>query len=247
MYNLFNSIQSIAFHEGGKRHKENVAKRLTEISRQSAKDDRAQQKIDQQMRQMEDAAMRAYAGDVSRGADMTSRAIAAFNGIAGGSGSSGSSGSRTAGNAIGPQLVDYADDEDDDSETVKANGVVPGPAKLPRRAIDPLMPPIDVLEEEERAKREQMRRRANGLPPTTDSAGNPVVENSMWCEAKSDEGHTYYWNVKTNETVWEKPKEGYMTLKEYNRINQVALRQQELKQQEDSMFMRGNADEIVAK
>lgn len=246
------SIQSIAFHEGGKRHKENVAKRLNEISRQSAKDDRAQQKMDQQMRQMEDAAMRAYAGDISRGADMTSRAIAAFNGMAGGVSASSGSGSRGpasgAGSAIGPQLVDYADDDDDDqSDTVKANGVVPGPAKIPRRAIDPLMPPVDVLEEEERARREQMRRRANGLPPTTDSAGNPVIENSMWCEAKSDEGHTYYWNVKTNETVWEKPKEGFMTLKEYNRINQVALRQQEMKQQEDSLFMRGNADEIVAK
>lgn len=25
-----------------------------------------------------------------------------------------------------------------------------------------------------------------------------VKENSLWCEAKTDEGHTYYWNVKTN-------------------------------------------------
>lgn len=228
-----------------------MAKRLTEISRQSAKDDRAQQKMDQQMRQMEDAAMRAYAGDISRGADMTSRAIAAFNGNAGGSASTGS-GSRSSagggGSLIGPQLVDYADDDDDEqSDTVKANGVAPGPAKIPRRAVDPLMPPVDVFEEEERARREQMRRRASGLPAITDSEGNVIKENSMWCEAKSDEGHTYYWNVKTNETVWEKPKEGYMSLKEYNQINQVAVRQQEMKQQEDSMFMRGNADEIVAK
>lgn len=226
-----------------------MAKRLSEISRQSAKDDRAQQKVDQQMRQMEDAAMRAYAGDISRGADMTSRAIASFNVMAGG-GSASRGGSSAGGTgSIGPQLVDYADDEEgDQSETVKLNNaVVPGPAKMPRRAIDPMMPPIDVMEEEERAKREQMRRRAAGLPPTTDSAGNVVVENSMWCEAKSDEGYTYYWNVKTNETIWEKPKEGYMTLKEYNHINQVALRQQEIKHKEDSMFMRGNADEIVAK
>lgn len=199
--------------------------------------------------------MRAYAGDISRGADMTSRAIAAFNVMAGnstaavgGSRSSAGGSGASGGVGIGPQLVDYADDDEDDerSDTVNTKGVLPGPAKMPRRAIDPMMPPVDVLEEEERAKWERMRRRAAGLPPI-DPSTTTVVENSMWCEAKSDDGNTYYWNVKTNETVWEKPKEGFMTLKEYNRINQVALRQQELQQQEESMFMRGNADEIVAK
>lgn len=54
------SLQSISFHEGGKRHQANVAKRISELGKQSVKDERAKQKVDQQIRQMEDAAMKAY-------------------------------------------------------------------------------------------------------------------------------------------------------------------------------------------
>lgn len=43
------------------------------------------------------------------------------------------------------------------------------------------------------------------------------------------------------------PKEGYMTLEEYNRLNKLAEAQQQLQLHKESMFMRGNADEIVAK
>lgn len=259
--------QSISFHEGGKRHRENVAKRLNDISKQSAQDERAQQKVDQQMRQMEDAANRAYAADISRGADMTSRAIAAFNaaagvapavprsggGASGGGGGGSAGGGRTASSAsssavIGPQLSSGCADDDDEqlrqADAVRTNGARPGPAALPRRAIDPMMPPLDVLEAEERERRERMRRR--GIVPDEEREA-PPPENSMWCEAKSDDGHTYYWNVKTNETVWTEPPEGFMTLREYERINQVALQQQAVQQQQESDFMRGNADEIVAK
>ncbi len=37
-----------------------MAKRITELGKQSVKDERAKQKMDQQIRQMEDAAMKAY-------------------------------------------------------------------------------------------------------------------------------------------------------------------------------------------
>lgn len=256
--------QSIAFHEGGKRHKENVAKRLSEISKQSAKDERAQEKVDQQLRQMEDAAMRAYAGDISRGADMTSRAIAAFNTIAGlpngaSSSSSASSSSAIAATTqqsassakhtggIGPQLP--AANEADDAFRRGNSNTRPGPAVIPRRAVDPMMPPADVLEQEERDRRERQRRQQQRGPNYVqhEERAAPVPENSMWCEAKSDDGHTYYWNVKTNATVWEEPAEGYMTLREYERINEVALQQQAVQQAEDSAHLRNNADEIVAK
>lgn len=43
------------------------------------------------------------------------------------------------------------------------------------------------------------------------------------------------------------PKEGYMTLEEYNRLNKLAEAKQQLQLYKESMFMRGNADEIVAK
>ncbi|KAJ6649790.1 WW domain-binding protein 4 [Pseudolycoriella hygida] len=164
---------------------------------------------------MEDAAMKAYAADISRGADMTSQAINAFAAL----------------------------QESSAEATVKTHSQMPGPSALPARAIDPLMPPIDVLEEEEQEKRERMKKKGEVKSWTNETEAT----QSMWCEAKSDEGHTYFWNVKTGDTKWEVPKEGYMTLEEYNRLNKLAEAQQQLQLHKESMFMRGNADEIVAK
>ncbi|XP_046458330.1 WW domain-binding protein 4-like isoform X2 [Daphnia pulex] len=36
----------------------------------------------------------------------------------------------------------------------------------------------------------------------------------VWHEALSPEGYSYYWNVETNETCWEAPAEGFVTLME---------------------------------
>lgn len=180
-------FQSISFHENGKKHKLNVAKRITEISKQSIKDEKAQQKVDMQMRQMEDAAMRAYALDICNGADMTSKAI---NALHGGTDSTNNESSTASASAsmpfVGPSPT---------VETIRTNGMRPGPAALPARAIDPMLPPIDIMEEEEKAKRERMKRKNEAKPwESLDDVGN----SSMWCEAKSDDGDTYYWNVKTN-------------------------------------------------
>lgn len=87
--------------------------------------------------------------------------------------------------------------ESSSEATVKTHSQLPGPSALPSRAIDPLMPPIDVLEEEEQEKRERMKKRGE-----VNSWGNEAESTeSMWCEAKSDDGHTYYWNVKTGGTI----------------------------------------------
>lgn len=115
------------------------------------------------MRQMEDAAMKAYAADISRGGDITTQTL----------------------NAMVAATTAEAEEA-----SVTAHQAVPGPSALPRRAIDPMLPPIDVLEEEERNKREKMKRKPGG-------GGQAGHDPSMWVEAKSDEGHTYYWNVKT--------------------------------------------------
>lgn len=48
------SLQSIAFHENGKRHKENVAKRLSEISKKSAQDAKHKVQMDKDFKKMEE-------------------------------------------------------------------------------------------------------------------------------------------------------------------------------------------------
>lgn len=112
--------------------------------------------------------MRAYAQDISRGGDITTQELNA---------------------AVAAAEASY-----EDEATTATNRMAPGPSAIPRRAIDPMLPPIDVLEDEERAKRAKMKRKANG------QLGSEAKDQSMWVEAKSDEGHTYYWNVKSGGT-----------------------------------------------
>lgn len=53
--------------------------------------------------------------------------------------------------------------------------------------------------------------------------------------------------MKLLESVWEAPKEGYMTIEEYNRLNLVYEAKTEQQLHEESKFMRENADELASK
>jgi len=70
-------FQSVEFHEKGRRHQENVKKKLKTISRNSAKTQREMDKVDSTLKRMEAAAMAAYRKDVegNASADLTSIAI----------------------------------------------------------------------------------------------------------------------------------------------------------------------------
>lgn len=82
------------------------------------------------------------------------------------------------------------------------------------------------------------------------AAVNPadeVKDPSLWCEARTEDGDTYYWNVKTNESKWVKPKEGFLTLAEYEKLNEVAIKQQEDRQHQEMKSSIENANEIASK
>ncbi|KAK0181500.1 hypothetical protein PV327_003779 [Microctonus hyperodae] len=68
---------SIEFHEGGKKHKENVAKRLKEMHRNSAKSAKMNKKFEKSIETMEKAAMAAYKKDVEENSllDITAKEI----------------------------------------------------------------------------------------------------------------------------------------------------------------------------
>ncbi|KAH8282984.1 hypothetical protein KR054_011396, partial [Drosophila jambulina] len=200
---LSDNKASVAFHESGKRHKLNVAKRITDISRSSEKSERERQKMDAEIRKMEEAAMKSYAQDVHAHGDMTARSINTVMRATAAAASSSSGGA----------------------------------SSQRQRQVDPMR--LEGLSDEE-----EDTRRVN-ISKVAESAAVP--EASLWVEGKSDEGHTYYWNVKTNESVWKKPKEGFLSYEEYERINQLAVDQQELSQAEESRRFRENADEEVAR
>jgi WW domain-binding protein 4 len=51
----------------------------------------------------------------------------------------------------------------------------------------------------------------------------------------------------STESAWEKPKEGFMTVKEYEKLNDIAIAKQEEEQVRESKYTVENADELAAK
>lgn len=66
---------SIEFHERGKRHKENVQKRLEEIGRKGQEEYEAKQQEGDFLKAMEEAALKAYKNDIEQNPDMTGSKI----------------------------------------------------------------------------------------------------------------------------------------------------------------------------
>lgn len=160
------------------------------MGKKSEADRKAEHKMQEEIRKMNDAAMQSYAQDISIGADLSSRAINRAN----------------AKKAVDPMaLANYESDEEF------------GP---------------------------NVSKKAAAAAAATATV---VKEPSLWCEAKTDDGDTYYWNVKTNESVWTKPKEGFMSLKEYEKLNEIAIQQQQIQQQQELRHTVENADEIASK
>ncbi|XP_058835524.1 WW domain-binding protein 4 [Topomyia yanbarensis] len=217
---------SIQFHESGRRHQQNVQKRLTDITRNSYKQQKEQGKIDAELKKMNDAAMKAYMQDVTAGADISSRALAEQQRTEAAAAAAAIAESEAAGPSVGPRV----------------------PKKKIGREADPFYIPGDFSDEEgsgpskvtaaaiaEAAKKKRLEEISK------------MGHGSLWVEAVSEEGYTYYWNVKTNASAWEPPKEGFMKKEEYAKITQMALQKQEEALKQEVKFEVDNAHEIAAK
>lgn len=215
---------SIQFHENGKRHQQNVQKRITEISRNSYKAQQEQHKIDADLKKMNDAAMKAYMQDISAGADISSRELYEKQ-------------KQEAAEEAASQAIENAGPS--------TSGIGPAAPSKPRkkgREADPLyMAGIDSDDESEAGKRKAAtkKRRIEEVA----NAGN----GSMWVEAESDEGYPYFWNVKTGESIWEAPKEGFMKKAEYEKLSKIAWQKQRETAESTSKYELENADEIAAR
>lgn len=148
---------SIEFHEKGRRHKENVSKRLKAIQKKSRRDEKETVRIDAALQHMEAAALEAYRKDVESNADLTSIAI---------------------------------------NKKVQEDN-------------------LEI------------------------SSGKKI-----WHEAKSDSGQTYYWNILTNESIWEPPSEGYLSIVEQKEAaNELTKKQMKNVQKHQQMQGRLRLEE----
>lgn len=64
----------------------------------------------------------------------------------------------------------------------------------------------------------QQLRIEKDLMASTCASRSSNVSATDWYEAVSDEGYHYFWNTKTNESVWEKP-EHYISLEEQDQLD----------------------------
>ncbi|NP_001280281.1 WW domain-binding protein 4 [Acyrthosiphon pisum] len=72
---------SIQFHENGKRHQISVAKRLVDIKKNSAIERKEEQKMEMDMKRMEQNAMKAYYNDITNNPDYSSQVLIKEKGL----------------------------------------------------------------------------------------------------------------------------------------------------------------------
>ncbi|XP_012531990.1 WW domain-binding protein 4 [Monomorium pharaonis] len=226
---------SIDFHEGGKKHKENVSKRLKEIHKNSAKQAKQNKKLEDDIKKMENAAMAAYLKDVENNTrDMTAQRI------------------------IKEKL-----NRVETKETPQNYNRMPpaAPETIPRFKCEQFSPKVDPCDPITLSKaapsfpRVQQHSGENRTPGKskagkTKGKGKKTQEDDrltapvrkLWYEARSPEGYTYYWHIETNESVWEPPEEGYMTIAEQEEEAKEEMLQRELLEQLDREEATEKAD-----
>ncbi|KAF6210265.1 hypothetical protein GE061_013369 [Apolygus lucorum] len=148
---------SIQSHENGKRHKENVAKKLSAMSKKSVQLHKESLEIDKDMKKMEEAAMKAYLNDMKSNPDFTSQ-----------------------------QII----------QTLEERGELHRLDEVEGKKKSP--PPA--------AKAQNIKSSKIAVKET---------KETTWVQMTSDEGHTYYWNVETNESTWEVPEGSYKSMADY--------------------------------
>lgn len=216
---------SVEFHENGRKHKENITKRIKEMHKNSAKQAKQQAKFDTDMEKMEKAAMAAYLKDV----EGDNRDIMADKMIQDKLKQPGDSRKAKEEPCNWNRMPDAAPEAHPrfrDTEYYIARGAAD---------IDPLDPfakqKLTRLEAREKAKTAKLAAKeaakseaaadegkgksgkGAGKKSKGEASASAVPIRKVWYEARA-QGHSYYWNIETNQSIWEPPLEGFMSLAE---------------------------------
>ncbi|XP_012062904.1 PREDICTED: WW domain-binding protein 4 [Atta cephalotes] len=229
---------SIDFHEGGKKHKENVSKRLKEIHKNSAKQAKQNKKFEDDLKKMENAAMAAYLKDVENNTrDMTAQRIIKekLDRIETKEMSQNC-------NRIPSAALETVPRFKNNSEQFLPKMDPCDPATLSKGA--PSFPRVQQQHSgENRTPGKSKSGKMKGKGKKTQEDDHPTAPvRKLWYEARSPEGYTYYWHIETNESVWEPPEEGYMTFMEQEEEATEEVIQRELMEQLDKEEADKKAD-----
>lgn len=190
---------SWAGHEQGVRHKKAVEEKLSDMKRKAVSDMKSAKDEAHWLRKMEEAALKDYKSkDISSNRDFTAKLYNNEDlpdvGVTYEAGPS----NEPAG-AIGPKI--------------------PTKMKDKKKRVDPMMESTGTAPDKWDKDYEQ---RAQALAPvaapTSGTKWHKPGAPKFWYEAKTEEGVSYYWHVTTQESRWDKPKGGFITVREQQEL-----------------------------
>ncbi|XP_011499978.1 PREDICTED: WW domain-binding protein 4 [Ceratosolen solmsi marchali] len=212
---------SIEYHENGKKHKENVSKRLREIHKNSSKQAKQQLKFENEMEKMEKAAMAAYLKDIeSNDKDMTAHNIINNKKNKIEDNKKKQQVAHNSNHTPAATEVKSRYNESKYFQTYGAADIDPfdpyAKQKLARLAACQAKVEIRRKEIEKNNDKSQgsskSEKNKNKTTKNNEDETKPLIKR-LWYEAKA-QGHSYYWNIETNESVWDAPVEGFVSLAE---------------------------------
>lgn len=168
---------SVEFHERGKNHKENVAKRISEIKQKSLDKAKEEEKASKEFAAMEAAALKAYQEDLKR--------LGLESEISEPSISPAVISTPPPTSATSKKQKEKKKKKKDPSKNRWVEGMT-------SEGYHYYYDPITGASQWEKPEGFQ-----GNLKKTT--------EKSVWMEGLSEDGHTYYYNTETGESRWEKP------------------------------------------
>ncbi|XP_040571817.1 uncharacterized protein [Lepeophtheirus salmonis] len=191
---------SVGFHEGGKKHQMAVQTRLKDIRRKGMEDLRNSRDEAAMLRQMEEDALNTYRmKDLDSNSDITA---SIFN-------------KRRAEMRENRRISEEAAAEGFNDEMSKAEIAALNAAAN----SDSIGPSIGPQSGPNVIRRMEAPRSGTKWHKSESSKGP-----KKWYEALMDDdsGTKYYWHVETQESRWDKPPEGYLSIQEQHDINRKA-------------------------
>jgi len=212
---------SWAGHEQGSRHKKAVEEKLSDMKRKAMADQKTAKDEAHWLRKMEEAALRDYKSkDISSNRDFTAKL---YN------------------NEDLPDVdVTYEAGPSNSKETVDSSSSENKRQK--KTAVDPMMEPTGTEPDKWDKDYEQKMMALNPIPaPTSGTKWHKSSVPKFWYEARTEEGVSYYWHVTTQESRWDKPKGGFVSIEEQQMLasKKVEKEAKRARIQEENKYFHG--------